>query len=164
MMNGGDSPAAGESKSVVVGSSSSTTRARTAGDYYGNYVAAADANGSVRERRHDETMRGRKGGNSRAGARNNNGEAGTVLSGGSPADNDAAYCNEVARRSAARAALHLGVEGMEGTALDVLGSVLLGYMDTVRRGTKLMLVPLIYFLIRRHTSLMSRLLLLPLLL
>jgi len=54
------------------------------------------------------------------------------LSGGSPADNDATYCTEIARRSAARAALHLGTEGMEGEALDVLGSVLLGYMDQVR--------------------------------
>jgi len=56
-----------------------------------------------------------------------------LLSGGimSPADDDAAYCAEIARRSAARAALHLGMEGMDGEALDVLGSVLLGYMDTV---------------------------------
>lgn len=53
------------------------------------------------------------------------------LSGGSPTDNDAAYCTEIARRSVARAALHLGMEGMEGEALDVLGSVLLGYMETV---------------------------------
>ena len=55
-----------------------------------------------------------------------------ALSGGAPADGDAAYCAEVARRSAARAALHLGAEGMEGAALDVLGSALLGYMDQVR--------------------------------
>ena len=53
------------------------------------------------------------------------------LSGGSPADNDAAYCTEIARRSVARAALHLGMEGMEGEALDSLGSILLGYMEMV---------------------------------
>ncbi|KAL7539861.1 hypothetical protein ACHAXR_010527 [Thalassiosira sp. AJA248-18] len=53
------------------------------------------------------------------------------LSGGSPSDNDAAFCTEIARRSVARAALHLGTEGMEGEALDVLGSVLLDYMDQV---------------------------------
>ncbi|KAL3762394.1 hypothetical protein ACHAW5_004711 [Stephanodiscus triporus] len=53
------------------------------------------------------------------------------LSGGSPADNDASYCTEIARRSVARAALHLGMEGMEGEALDVMGSVLLGYMEMV---------------------------------
>lgn len=64
--------------------------------------------------------------------RGSNGAVGSAgLPGGSPADNDAAYCAEVARRSAARAALHLGIEGMEGEALDILGSVLLGYMDTV---------------------------------
>lgn len=54
------------------------------------------------------------------------------LSGGSPTDADASYCTEIARRSVARAALHLGLEGMDGEALDVLGSVLLGYMDEVR--------------------------------
>ena len=54
------------------------------------------------------------------------------LSGGSPTDNDAAYCTEIARRSVARAALHLGIEGMEGEALDALGNILQGYMITVR--------------------------------
>ncbi|KAL3817650.1 hypothetical protein ACHAXA_001995 [Cyclostephanos tholiformis] len=54
-----------------------------------------------------------------------------MLSGGSPSDCDAAYCTEIARRAVARAALHLGIEGMEGEALDVLGSVLLGYMEMV---------------------------------
>lgn len=54
------------------------------------------------------------------------------LSGGSPTDVDSAYCTEVARRSVARAALHLGMEGMEGMALDALTSVYLGYMDMVR--------------------------------
>lgn len=53
------------------------------------------------------------------------------LSGGSPTDNDSAYCTEIARRSVARAALHLGMEGMEGSAMDALGSVLIGYMDQV---------------------------------
>jgi len=53
------------------------------------------------------------------------------LSGGSPTDVDSAYCTEVARRSVARAALHLGMEGMEGMALDALTSVYLGYMDMV---------------------------------
>jgi len=52
--------------------------------------------------------------------------------GGSSADSDAAFCSEVARRSVARAALHLGIEGMDGEALDALGSVLLGYMESVR--------------------------------
>lgn len=50
---------------------------------------------------------------------------------GSSADSDAAFCSEVARRSVARAALHLGIEGMDGEALDALGSVLLGYMESV---------------------------------
>lgn len=50
----------------------------------------------------------------------------------SPTDDDAAYCTEIARRSVARAALHLGTEGMETEALDVLGSVLLGYLEMVR--------------------------------
>ena len=53
--------------------------------------------------------------------------------GGSSADSDAAFCSEIARRSVARAALHLGIEGMDGEALDALGSVLLGYMGSVRR-------------------------------
>jgi hypothetical protein len=64
--------------------------------------------------------------------RGGDGRRSVVLSGGSPADNDASYCTEIARRSVARAALHLGMEGMEGEALDVLGSVLLGYMEMVR--------------------------------
>jgi uncharacterized membrane protein YgcG len=46
-------------------------------------------------------------------------------------DTDAAYCTELSRRSVARAALHLGIEGMETSALDVLGSVLLGYLENV---------------------------------
>ena len=31
----------------------------------------------------------------------------------------------------ARAALHLGLDGMEGEALDCMGSILLGYMEMV---------------------------------
>ena len=62
----------------------------------------------------------------------NNDNYSVNLSGGSPTDADASYCTEIARRSVARAALHLGLEGMDGEALDVLGSVLLGYMDEVR--------------------------------
>lgn len=46
-------------------------------------------------------------------------------------DTDTAYCTELARRSVARAALHLGIEGMETSALDVLGSILLGYLSNV---------------------------------
>lgn len=55
-----------------------------------------------------------------------------ALSGGSTIDNDTSYCTEIARRVVARGALHLGFEGMEGEALDVLGNVLLGYMKMVR--------------------------------
>ena len=62
----------------------------------------------------------------------NNNNYSVNLSGGAPTDADASYCTEIARRSVARAALHLGLEGMDGEALDVLGSVLLGYMDEVR--------------------------------
>ena len=54
------------------------------------------------------------------------------LSGGSSTDNDSSYCTEIARRSVARAALHLGLDGMEGEALDCMGSILLGYMEMVR--------------------------------
>jgi hypothetical protein len=59
-------------------------------------------------------------------------QKGVALSGGSTADNDTSYCTEIARRAVARGALHLGFEGMEGEALDVLGNVLLGYMEMVR--------------------------------
>lgn len=55
-----------------------------------------------------------------------------ALSGGSTTDNDNSYCTEIARRVVARGALHLGLDGMEGEALDVLGNVLLGYMEMVR--------------------------------
>ena len=63
------------------------------------------------------------------------------LSGGAPTDADASYCTEIARRSVARAALHLGLEGMDGEALDVLGSLLLGYMDEVRFISVVVLYP-----------------------
>eukprot|EP00986_Skeletonema_menzelii_P006756 scaffold2556_cov153-Skeletonema_menzelii.AAC.4 len=46
-------------------------------------------------------------------------------------DTDAAYCTELSRRSIARAALHLGIEHMETSALDILGSVVLGYLQRV---------------------------------
>jgi hypothetical protein len=59
-------------------------------------------------------------------------QKGMALSGGSTTDNDTSYCTEIARRAVARGALHLGFEGMEGEALDVLGNVLLGYMEMVR--------------------------------
>ncbi len=64
-----------------------------------------------------------------------------AISGGSSAQNDNAYITEIARRSVARAALHLGIEGMEGMALDTLGSVLLGYLEMVRRFCFLCLDP-----------------------
>ncbi len=54
------------------------------------------------------------------------------FSGGSSTDNDNSYCTEIAGRSVARAALHLGLDGMEGEALDCMGSILLGYMEMVR--------------------------------
>lgn len=49
----------------------------------------------------------------------------------STTDTDSTYIHEVARRSVARAALHLGVTGMEGGALDVLGAVLVDYLERV---------------------------------
>ena len=90
----------------------------------------ASAKGA-RQRRHHRNnhRRSRVDPSSRRGG---DGRRSVALSGGSPADNDASYCTEIARRSVARAALHLGMEGMEGEALDVLGSVLLGYMEMVR--------------------------------
>ena len=72
------------------------------------------------------------------------------LSGVAPADNDTAYCTEIARRSVARAALHLGMEGMEGEALDSLGSILMGYMEMVRRQIVLYNMQL-YFFVAIHS-------------
>jgi len=43
--------------------------------------------------------------------------------------NDHEYCAELARRSAARAALHLGIENMSCDALDVIGDALLVYLE-----------------------------------
>ena len=47
---------------------------------------------------------------------------------------DRLYNAELARRSVARAALHLGIDGMEGRALDCLGDALLDYLDRVSAG------------------------------
>ena len=46
---------------------------------------------------------------------------------------DPIYCFEVARRSVSRAALHLGIENMSETALDVLADILLNYLGRVGR-------------------------------
>ena len=81
----------------------------------------APNNVNAKQRRHNKSR----------GANEDNVGLSIGLSGGSPTDNDAAYCTEIARRSVARAALHLGMEGMEGEALDSLGSILLGYMEMV---------------------------------
>jgi hypothetical protein len=47
------------------------------------------------------------------------------------ANEDDVYSHEVARRSVARAALHLGLDSMSEEALDVLGDVLLTYLQRV---------------------------------
>ena len=44
---------------------------------------------------------------------------------------DRLYNAELARRSVARAALHLGIDSMEGQALDCLGDALLDYLNRV---------------------------------
>lgn len=44
---------------------------------------------------------------------------------------DRLYNAELARRSVARAALHLGIDRIEGQALDCLGDALLEYLDRV---------------------------------
>ena len=46
---------------------------------------------------------------------------------------DRLYNAELARRSVARAALHLGIDRIEGQALDCLGDALLEYLDRVSR-------------------------------
>eukprot|EP00980_Cylindrotheca_fusiformis_P029644 scaffold23642_cov117-Cylindrotheca_fusiformis.AAC.2 len=46
---------------------------------------------------------------------------------------DSIYCFEIARRSVGRAALHLGVEHMSETALDVMADVLLNYLNRMGR-------------------------------
>ena len=45
---------------------------------------------------------------------------------------DNEYTTSLAHRSVARAALHLGIEGMETVALETLGAVLMDYMERVR--------------------------------
>ena len=44
---------------------------------------------------------------------------------------EAIYCHELGRRSVARAALHLGIDGMSEEALDVVADTLLSYMKRV---------------------------------
>mmetsp|Transcript_20594 Transcript_20594/g.50573 ORF Transcript_20594/g.50573 Transcript_20594/m.50573 type:complete len:415 (+) Transcript_20594:65-1309(+) len=46
---------------------------------------------------------------------------------------DSIYCFEIARRSVGRAALHLGIENMSETALDVMADVLLNYLHRMGR-------------------------------
>lgn len=45
---------------------------------------------------------------------------------------DNLYTTSLAHRSIARAALHLGIEGMETKALEALGGVLVDYLEKVR--------------------------------
>jgi hypothetical protein len=45
---------------------------------------------------------------------------------------DSLYTTSLAHRSVARAALHLGIEGMETKALEALGGVLVDYVERVR--------------------------------
>lgn len=110
--SGGDDGGDGDSKAVVAAASAPMT-----------------ATGNEKKRHHHRQRHRRLRGRPRS---SNEGRRSVGLSGGSTADNDASYCTEIARRSVARAALHLGMEGMEGEALDVLGSVMLGYMEMVR--------------------------------
>ena len=44
---------------------------------------------------------------------------------------DRLYNAELSRRAVARAALHLGIDRVEGQALDCLGDALLEYLDRV---------------------------------
>jgi hypothetical protein len=44
---------------------------------------------------------------------------------------DNTYTHSLAHRSIARAALHLGIEGMETRALEALGGVLVEYLERV---------------------------------
>ena len=46
-------------------------------------------------------------------------------------DNDMEYCAELSRKAVARAALHLGIESISGDTLNVLGDVLLSYLERV---------------------------------
>ena len=44
---------------------------------------------------------------------------------------DLEYCKELARKSVARAAFHLGMESMSGEALDVMGDILVSYLERI---------------------------------
>ncbi|KAL7552267.1 hypothetical protein ACHAWF_015499 [Thalassiosira exigua] len=132
--NGGHSPKAGSSENMTpngAGPRPPPSAASGSGSGANNAAPsprAASATATVKQRR---PYRNGTDGPRRPGAA---GSSGGARSGGGVAwgaECDAAYCAEVARRSAARAALHLGLEGMEGAALDTLGSVLLGYMEQV---------------------------------
>jgi len=48
-------------------------------------------------------------------------------------DNDMEYCAELSRRAVARAALHLGIESISGDTLNILGDVLISYLERVGR-------------------------------
>ena len=92
-----------------------------------------DSSTSERKQRHHQTRRKNQQQQHQQQMQKNDTLSSVVaLSGGSTTDNDNSYCTEIARRVVARGALHLGLEGMEGEALDVLGNVLLGYMEMVR--------------------------------
>jgi hypothetical protein len=45
---------------------------------------------------------------------------------------DSLYTTSLAHRSIARAALHLGIEGMETKAMEALGGALVDYLERVR--------------------------------
>ena len=47
------------------------------------------------------------------------------------ASDDDVYSTELARRSVARASLHLGIETMSADALDALGDTLIAYLERV---------------------------------
>ena len=99
-------------------------------------VTVVDDGTSERRQRHHQTRRKNQQQQQQQQMQKNGTLSSVVaLSGGSTTDNDNSYCTEIARRAVARAALHLGLEGMEGEALDVLGNVLLGYMEMVRPST-----------------------------
>jgi len=46
-------------------------------------------------------------------------------------ETDTGYSHELARRSVARAALHLGLDYLSGDALDVMGDVLITFLERV---------------------------------
>ena len=90
-----------------------------------------DSSTSERKQRHHQTRRKNQQQQQQM-QKNDTLSSVVALSGGSTTDNDNSYCTEIARRVVARGALYLGLEGMEGEALDVLGNVLVGYMEMVR--------------------------------